>query len=227
MMTRLLSRVGLNRPELRAWAMYDWANSAFQSTIITAIFPPFFADYAAAGLSDAEATERFAWGTAIAVAIIAVIGPLLGAMADYRALKKRLLGIFVGIGVTATLLLATIDSGNWPYALLLFMVANVGVGASLVFYDSLLPHIAAPDEIDRVSTAGYAIGFIGGGILLLVNLAWILSPQTFGLPDTAPAIRLSFLSAGVWRLSFSIPFLRRVPDPSAGFEADESARDNP
>jgi len=190
MMTRLLSRVGLNRPELRAWAMYDWANSAFQSTIITAIFPPFFADYAAAGLTDAEATERFAWGTAIAVAIIAVIGPLLGAMADYGALKKRLLGVFVGIGVTATLLLATIDSGNWPYALLLFMVANVGVGASLVFYDSLLPHIASSDEIDRVSTAGYAIGFIGGGILLLANLAWILRPHTFGLPDTVAAIKL-------------------------------------
>ena len=226
MMTRLLSRVGLNRPELRAWAMYDWANSAFQSTIITAIFPPFFADYAAAGLSDAEATERFAWGTAIAVAVIAVIGPLLGAMADYGALKKRLLGVFVGIGVTATLLLATIDSGNWPYALLLFMVANVGVGASLVFYDSLLPHIASADEIDRVSTAGYAIGFIGGGILLLANLAWILSPQTFGLPDTVAAIKLSFISVGIWWLVFSLPLFLKVPEPRAVLVAGETGREN-
>ena len=226
MMTRLLSRVGLSRPELRAWAMYDWANSAFQSTIITAIFPPFFADYAAAGLSDAEATERFAWGTAIAVAVIAVIGPLLGAMADYGALKKRLLGVFVGIGVTATLLLATIDSGNWPYALLLFMVANVGVGASLVFYDSLLPHIASADEIDRVSTAGYAIGFIGGGILLLANLAWILSPQTFGLPDTVAAIKLSFISVGIWWLVFSLPLFLKVPEPRAVLVAGETGREN-
>ena len=85
------------------------------------------------------------------------------------------------IGVTATLLMATIDRGDWLYALALFIVANIGVASSLVFYDSLLPHIAAPDELDRVSTAGFAIGFIGGGILLLVNLAWILQPSTFGL----------------------------------------------
>ena len=98
--------------------------------------------------------------------------------------------------MTATLLFATIDRGAWMYAAVLFIVANIGVATSLVFYDSLLPHIAAEDEMDRVSTAGYAIGFIGGGILLLVNLAWILSPTTFGIPDTGAAIKLSFISVG-------------------------------
>jgi UMF1 family MFS transporter len=106
------------------------------------------------------------------------------------------------------------------------MVANIGVAASLVFYDSLLPHIAAPDEMDRVSTAGYAIGFIGGGILLLANLAWILTPQTFGLPDTLAAIKLSFLSVGIWWLLFSIPLFLRVPEPPAVLEADERIQDN-
>jgi UMF1 family MFS transporter len=207
--------------------MYDWANSAFWTTVIVAVFPPFFSDYAAAGLSPTEATARFAWATTIGVAIVAVLGPILGAVADYRALKKKSLAVFMLIGVTATLLMATIERGGWIYAAVLFVVANIGVASSLVFYDSLLPHIAAPDELDRVSTAGFAIGFIGGGILLVVNLAWILSPATFGLRDTVAAIKLSFASVAVWWLVFSIPLLRRVREPAAHLEADETGRENP
>jgi UMF1 family MFS transporter len=223
-MSRLLARVGLNRPELRAWAMYDWANSAFQSTVITAVFPPFFGEFAD---GSAGATARFAATTTIALAIVAVLGPILGALADYRAWRKRMLAVFVAIGVTATMLFATIGRGAWLYAAVLFGIANIGVAASLVFYDSLLPHIAAEDEIDRVSTAGYAIGFIGGGLLLLLNLAWILSPGTFGLPDATAAIKLTFISVGVWWLIFSIPVLRRVPEPPPMLEADERAHENP
>src|SRR5215510_15937264 len=108
---RFLSRIGLDRPELRAWAMYDWANSAFQSTVINAVFPPFFSSYAASGLESADATARFAWATTIAVTITAIIGPILGAIADYRALKKRMLAVFMLVGVAATLLMATISQG--------------------------------------------------------------------------------------------------------------------
>jgi len=212
-MTSFLTRLGLGTPELRAWAMYDWANSAFWCTIVVAVFPPFFSDYAAAGLPPLEATSRFAWATTIAVTLVALVAPVLGAFADHRAVKKRLLAMCVVVGVTATLLMGTIGRGEWLYALVLFMVANVGVAASLVFYDSLLPHIAAPKDIDRVSTAGFAMGFIGGGVLLLVNLAWILSPSTFGLSGTVAAIRLSFVSVGVWWLVFSLPLFRRVPEP--------------
>ncbi|HLG60002.1 MAG TPA: MFS transporter [Vicinamibacterales bacterium] len=215
-MTALLARIGLGRPELRAWAMYDWANSAFWCTVIVAVFPPFFSEYAAAGLQPIEATSRFAWGTTIAVTIVAVMAPVLGAIADHRALKKKLLAVFLLIGVTATLLMATIGRGDWFYALVLFMVANIGVASTLVFYDSLLPHIAAPEELDRVSTAGFAIGFIGGGVLLLINLAWILSPSTFGLADTVAALKLSLASVGVWWLVFSIPLFRTVSEPAAG-----------
>src|SRR5688572_18559486 len=161
-MTRFLTRIGLGTPALRAWAMYDWANSAFWCTIVVAVFPPFFSDYAAAGLPAIEATSRYAWGTTIAVAIVALIAPILGAFADHHAVKKRLLAVFMLIGVIATLLMGTIARGGWEYALVLFMVANIGVASSLVFYDSLLPHLAAPAEIDRVSTAGFAMGFIGG-----------------------------------------------------------------
>jgi UMF1 family MFS transporter len=209
----VLHRLGLHRPDLRAWAMYDWANSAFQTTIITAVFPLFFSDVAAAGLAPAVATARFAWATTIAVAVIAVLGPVLGAIADYR-------------GVVATALMATIDRGEWQYAAALFMVSNIAIAATLVFYDSLLPHIASPDEIDRVSTSGYAVGYIGGGVLLAINLAWILSPATFGLPDAIAAIKLSFVSVALWWCIFSIPLFRRVPEPPRVLEAGELANEN-
>jgi MFS transporter, UMF1 family len=208
-----LERIGLGRRELRAWAMYDWANSAFWCTVIVAVFPPFFSEYAAKGLDPQAATQRFAWATTIAVTIVALIAPILGTIADQRAMKKQLLGVFLIIGVAATLLMGTIESGAWRYALILFIVANIGVAATLVFYDSLLPHIAAPHELDRVSTAGFAIGFIGGGVLLLINLAWILRPDLFGLPSTVAAIKLSLVSVGVWWLIFSVPLFRTVREP--------------
>src|SRR5688572_32271274 len=116
-MRSLLARVGLNRPELRAWAMYDWANSAFQTTVINAVFPSFFSDYASAGSS--EATARFAATTTIALTIVAVLGPILGALADYRAWKKRLLAASVVVAAIATVLFATIERGAWMYAAVL------------------------------------------------------------------------------------------------------------
>lgn len=205
--------------------MYDWANSAFQTTVITAIFPDFFSSVAAADLSPATATQRFAWATTIAVAITAVLGPVLGAVADYRAMKKKMLAAFMIAGVVATLLMASIDRGEWQYAALLFILSNIAIAASFVFYDSLLPHIAAPDEIDRVSTAAYAIGYLGGGVLLVINLAWILAPTAFGLPDAIAAIKLSFVSVAIWWLVFSVPLLRYVPEPARALERDETGRE--
>jgi UMF1 family MFS transporter len=222
----LLARIGLHRPELRAWAMYDWANSAFQTTVITAVFPRFFSDYAAAGLSPTDATARFALATTIAVTITALIGPILGAIADVRGLKKTLLGVSMSVGIVATLLMATISRGGWMYGVTLFMIANIGIAASFVFYDSLLPHIAAPDEMDRVSTAAYAIGYLGGGVLLVVNLAWILAPTRFGLADSVAAIRLSFVSVAVWWLLFHCHCSFASANQRPGSNQDESRGDN-
>src|SRR5438132_13536630 len=173
--------------------MYDWANSAFQSTVITAVFPPFFSSFAAAGLPPAIATARFAWATTIAVSITAVLGPILGAIADYRAIKKRMLAVFIAIGVITTMMMATIGRGEWEYAALLFMISNIAIASSFVFYDSLLPHIAAPEELDRVSTAGYAVGYLGGGVLLVINMLWNLMPARFGLPHAVTGIKPSFV----------------------------------
>jgi UMF1 family MFS transporter len=165
-------------------------------------------------MSPADATRRLAMATTIALAISAVLAPVLGAVADYAPIKKRLLGVFMTIGALASGALFFIQRGDWQMAALLFGVGNIGFAASLAFYDSLLPHVASEDEIDRVSTAGYAIGYLGGGLLLALNVAWIISPSTFGLPDAALASRLSFLSVALWWPLFSIPLLRRVPEPA-------------
>ena len=211
--THLLAGLGLARADIRAWAMYDWANSAFATTIITAIFPIYFTSVAAAELPPGEATRLIARTTTIALTISALLAPLLGALADYAPVKKRLLGLFAGIGCMAAGALALTSRGDWLAAAVLFGIGNVGFTASLTFYDSLLPHLARPEEIDRVSTGGFALGYLGGGLLLALNVSWILAPGAFGLRDAAQASRLSFLSVAVWWALFSIPLFRRVAEP--------------
>ena len=220
-MTKLLERLGLGRPDLRAWAMYDWANSAFQTTIIAAIFPIYFASVVAADLAEADRTSRFAWATTIAIVIVALVAPLLGAIADYAAVKKKMLAAFLGMGAAATLAMYGLTRGDWMLALVLFVIGNVGVAGSIVFYESLLPHLVGQDELDRVSSAGYAIGYLGGGLLLAINLLMIQKPSLFGIPDSGIAVRLSLASVGVWWVAFSIPLFRKVPEPARLLEADE------
>jgi len=221
---KLLDRLGLGRRDLRAWAMYDWANSAFQTTIVAAVFPIYFHKVAAFGLAPAEATSKFAWATTIAILIVAIVAPLLGAIADYAAMKKKLLAVFLGIGVVATLAMYWIESGDWMFALVLFVIGNVGVAGSIVFYESLLPHLVSEGELDRVSSAGYAVGYLGGGALLAVNLLMIQKPALFGIPDAGVGTRLSLASVGVWWLVFSIPLFRSVPEPARRIEPDEKPR---
>jgi UMF1 family MFS transporter len=223
---RLLTKVGLVTPEQRAWAWYDWANSAYFTTIVTAVFPAFYATYAAADLAPAQATARFGAITTASIALIAVSSPILGAIADFTGIKKRLLATFLIIGATAAAAMVLIDRGEWMLASILFVIGNVGVSGTTVFYDSLLPNVAKPEEMDRVSSAGYALGYLGGGILLLLNLWWILQPQTFGFADAAAATKAAFVSVAIWWLLFSIPLLRHVPEPPALLEAGEHAGTN-
>jgi UMF1 family MFS transporter len=225
-MQHFLDRLGLGRPDLRAWAMYDWANSAVQTTIIAAVFPIYFHNVVAADLGDTLATSRFAWATTIAIIIVAVIAPLLGAIADFAALKKKMLAAFLVVGALATIAMYWIYPGDWKLALTLFVLSNVGVAGSIVFYESLLPHLVSEAELDRVSSAGYAIGYLGGGVLLAINLLMIQRPAWFGIPDAGTAVRLSLASVGVWWLVFSIPLFRRVPEPARRIEAHESLSAN-
>jgi UMF1 family MFS transporter len=222
-MKSLLERLGLGRRDLRAWALYDLANSAFQTTIIAAVFPIYYSRVVSAGLPAPVATSRFAWATTIAILIVALVAPLLGAIADFAALKKRLLAVFLGIGVTACVAMFWIGRGDWQLALVLFVIGNVGVAGSIVFYESLLPHLVTEDQLDRVSSAGYAIGYLGGGVLLAINLLMIQKPQLFGIPDAGVATRLTFVSVGLWWAAFSLPLFRHVPEPPRRLERDEQA----
>ena len=213
MLSRLLSRVGLTTPEQRAWAWYDWANSVYFTTVITAVFPSFYATYAASGYEPAQATARFSLITTLSVAVVALMSPVLGALADYSGITKRLLAIFMSIGVAACAAMVFITEGDIVLASILFFIGNIGVSGSLVFYDSLLPHVARPEETDRVSAAGYAMGYVSGGLLLLINLAWIMQPAAFGFDTTVSAIRASFVAVAVWWAVFSLPLFRHVPQP--------------
>jgi UMF1 family MFS transporter len=223
MIARLMARAGLVTPEQRAWAWYDWANSTYFTTVITAVFPSFFATYAAKGLEPAQATARFGLITTVSVAAIAIVSPLLGAIADYSGSKKRFLTAFMAIGVVSCAAMVMIGEGDVMLASVLYYIGNIGVSGSLVFYDSLLPHVARPEETDRVSSAGYAMGYLSGGVLLAINLMWILSPATFGFPDAVWAIRASFVSVAVWWAAFSIPLLRNVPEPRVAGSGGGSA----
>ncbi len=215
---RLMARVGLVTPEQRAWAWYDWANSVYFTTVITAVFPSFYSTYAAGGLEPAQATARFGMITTVSVLVVAIISPVLGALADYSGIKKKLLALFMSLGVLACASMVFITEGNIALASLLFFLGNIGVSGSLVFYDSLLPHVAKPEETDRVSAAGYAMGYVSGGMMLLVNLAWILQPATFGFSSSVSAIRASFVAVAVWWAVFSLPLFRKVPEPTASHE---------
>jgi UMF1 family MFS transporter len=222
----LLERLGLHRPELRAWAMYDWANSVFMTTGLL-IFPIYLADVASAGSPVAVATARYSMTTTVSMALVAVLSPILGAIADYTAMKKKMLAGFALMGILATGGMYFIERGEWRLALILFLFANTGVTASIVFYESLLPHIARQDEVDRVSTAGYAMGYLGSSLLMVLNIAWIQKPALFGISSPEMAIRLTFLSSALWWLVFTIPLLRRVPEPPLRLEADERPGLNP
>ena len=161
--------------EIRAWTMYDWANSAFATTVMGAILPTYFSAYIAAGRS------LSLWGYTVAIGslLAALISPILGAIADFRASKKKFMAIFVALGVISTGLLFLVDTPEeWLLCCILYILGTIGFAGSLVFYDSLLPHVAREDEIDQVSSRGFAMGYIGGGILLLINVLMIfLGPR--------------------------------------------------
>jgi len=213
----------LHKRDIRAWTMYDWANSGFVTTMMAAVFPIYFATLGAAGDSGAMMTSRWGFTTAIAALIAAVISPILGAVADFRGSKKKFLAIFMMMGVLATVLLFFPNKpGDWVLASIFFIVANIGFAGSLVYYDGLLPHVARADEIDQVSSRGYMMGYIGGGVLLAINVVMIMIvPGLIPSLGTGLMTRLSFLTVAVWWFVFSLPILQRVKEPVRRIDVGE------
>jgi MFS transporter, UMF1 family len=202
------------RKIINSWAMYDWANSAFATTIMAAMFPPFYRSLAVnAGLGEANATAAWAYTTSLALLLVAVLAPVLGAISDYTGGKKKFIAFFAGLGIVGTGLFVVLGDESYLLASILFMIGDVGFAGANIFYESLLPHIAEKDDIDQVSTRGYALGYLGGGILLIVNVLWFMKPELFFMPSTGFALRAAFFSVAVWWAVFSIPLFRNVPEP--------------
>jgi UMF1 family MFS transporter len=180
---------------------------------MAAVLPVFYSSVAGANLSKTMASSYWGYTNTIAMLIVASTAPILGALADHSGTKKRFLALFAGMGVVSTAMLVFVGRGDWFLASFLYIIGMVGFSGGNNFYDSLLPHVAGERDIDRISSYGYAMGYLGGGILLAFNLSMILKPHWFGIPDAEWGTRYSFLTVGVWWTLFSIPVLKNVPEP--------------
>jgi len=210
---------------INAWAMYDWANSAFAVIILTAIFPVYYrALVTNAGRSPEDATAYWAYTTSASLLVIALLGPVLGAMADIVGGKKRFLGVAVMLGVLGSISLAFLREDRFLLGSLMFAIGNLGFAGGNIFYEALLPHVARPNDMDRVSARGYALGYLGGGLLLIINVLWLLRPDWFWMPNREFALRASFVSAGIWWFIFALPLFRNVPEPGGRDQARISLR---
>lgn len=195
-----------------AWALYDWANSAFALSVLAVLFPLFLGSYWSAGDSGAEVTARLGWITAGANLTVSLLAPIFGTIADKGGTRKRFLIVLAMIGALATAGLSLIGEGAWPWALGLYMFASVGFYSSTLFYDSLLIDVTEPKYFNFVSSLGFAMGYLGGALLLGLHVWMLTTPATFGLSGPAEAIRTAFATVGVWWAVFSIPLILFVPD---------------
>jgi UMF1 family MFS transporter len=195
----------LRRRPVVAWAFYDWANSAFATTVMAGFFPVFFKQYWNAGIPATESTFRLGVTSGIASALIALLAPVIGAIADRSSSRIRLLLMSTILGAAATASLALVGQGHWLGAVVLYVAASLGFWGGIVFNDSLLLHVAEPEEYDLVSGFGYALGYLGGGLLFAVNVLMTIKPGLFGLADASEAVRISFVMTGVWWLVFALP----------------------
>jgi len=196
-----------------SWSLYDWANSAFATTVMAGFFPVFFKEYWSVGVDTAVSTARLGLANSIGGVLVALCAPVLGAMADQGTAKKRFLFFFAYMGAVMTAALSLVSMGNWPAAIALYVFGSVGFAGGNIFYDALLTGVASKDRWDTVSSLGYALGYLGGGILFALNVWMSLRPETFGFPDAAAAVRFSFWSVGVWWALFTIPLLLFVREP--------------
>ena len=203
-----------NKKEILSWSLYDWANSTFSTTVMAGFFPIFFKQYWSTSAEVTVTTWYLGLANSIASILVATLAPFLGAIADKASVKKRLLIFFAFLGIISTGTLSIINQGQWIIAIVFYVTASIGFMSANIFYDSLLPSVAPKEKRDFVSSFGYALGYIGGGILFLINVLMYLKPELFGISDAASAIKLSFLTVAIWWAVFSIPIMVFVKEPS-------------
>ena len=198
-----------------SWSLYDWANSAFATTVMAGFFPVFFKSYWSAGADMTASSFRLGLGNSIAGIAIMILAPLLGAIADKGGARKKFLLFFTVMGVAMTAGLYFVQKGAWELAVLLYVAASIGFNGGTIFYDALIVVVAPRDKLDVVSALGFALGYLGGGLLFALNVAMTLWPQVFGLADAAQAVEVSFVMVAVWWAVFSIPVMLFVEEPPA------------
>ncbi|QHS08730.1 MFS transporter [Sinimarinibacterium sp. NLF-5-8] len=204
-----------HRKQQWSWALYDWGNSAFATTVLAGFFPIFFNQYWAADVAPQTQTLYQGITATIASVVVMLLAPWLGMVADQRAAKKRFLAGFTALGVVTTAALYLVGQGQWLWAMGLSVLGRIGFFGGLSFYDALLINVARADEMDRVSSLGYSLGYLGGGVLFAVNVAMALKPELFGLADAALATRVAFVMVALWWLVFALPLFRFVPEGAA------------
>lgn len=198
-----------------AWAWYDWADSAFATTVMAGFFPVFFKQFWSSGLSSQESTYWLGLGNSLASLLVVAAAPLLGAMADRGGAKKRFLLLFTSLGVIMTGALWLVAQGAWPLALAFYVLGVIGFSGGNIFYDALLVDVAPPGKADWVSSFGYSVGYLGGGLLFAVNVLMVLHPDWFGLADSTEAVRWAFLSVALWWAGFAFPLFLLVRETEA------------
>jgi len=196
-----------------SWSLYDWANSAFATSVMACFFPVFFKEYWCAGTDVTVSTFHLGTANSLASLLIAAAAPILGAIADSGGVKKKFLLFFAAMGIVMTGSLYFVAQGHWRLAAGIYILSIIGFSGGNIFYDSLIMQVASKQRVDFVSALGFALGYLGGGLLLALNVAMVLSPQTFGLTDVNAAVRISFFFVAVWWAVFSIPVFLFVDEP--------------
>lgn len=197
-----------------SWALYDWGNSAYATVVMAGFFPIFFKQYWFSGSEVTESTFFLGLANSVAGLVIVLLAPFLGAVADCGGLKKRFLLLFTTLGITMTAALFLVEQGDWEFAIVLYVMATIGFSGGVTFCDSLLLHVARRERLDRVSALGYALGYLGGGLLFTVNVLMTLYPDSFSLQSASEAVRLSFLMVAIWWATFTIPLILFVEEPA-------------
>jgi len=199
--------------QILSWALYDWANSAFATTILAAFFPLFFKQYWASQIPVTQSTFQLGMGNAFASLVIVIIAPVLGAIADAGRIKKKLLLTFATLGICMSFGLYFVEQGSSLTAISLFVLAAIGFSGSVLFNDALITNVCEVKQYDRVSAFGFAMGYLGGGLLFAINVVMVTKPEWFGFASVTDAVRFSFLTVAVWWLLFSIPLWLFVHEP--------------
>lgn len=201
-----------DKKQSTSWCIYDWGNSAFATTVMAGFFPIFFKSYWSAGASVNESTAMLGFANSLASLLVALLAPILGAIADQGSWKKKFLIMFAYLGVLMTASLYLVHMGDWLLAAILYSIGVLGFSGANIFYDSLLTNVSTDDDVDYISARGFAFGYLGGGLLFLINVIMVLKPELFGFRDDSAAVRFSFLTVALWWGIFTIPLIKWVPE---------------